>query len=101
MQENYGRMVNRRIGRLLAGEGENFVGHLGQPARHHRIVRQGRDLGEVPCQGFEFAFEILHHLGPLMTVTDDGVCRACDMVALIWINLPGPAAPLDSLPAAT
>jgi hypothetical protein len=36
-----------------------------------------------------------------MTVTDDGVCRACDMVALIWINLPGPAAPLDSLPAAT
>ena len=37
MHENSIRMVNRRIGRLPGGEGENFVGHLEQSARD-RIV---------------------------------------------------------------
>ena len=36
-----------------------------------------------------------------MKVTDGGVCRACDMVALIWINFAESGASLDSLPAAT
>jgi hypothetical protein len=36
-----------------------------------------------------------------MKVTDGGVCRACDVVALIWINPANRAALLDSHPAAT
>jgi hypothetical protein len=83
MPEKNGRMVNRRLGLVPAGEGENFISHLDQPSRHDRIVGASRQPSQVPCQGCKLAFDIFHCPGPHMKVTDSGVCNARDGVALI------------------
>jgi hypothetical protein len=80
MPEKYGRMVNRRIGRFPVGEAKDLVGHYGQPARDTAFMGRRREPREIPRQGLELAFGMLHRSGPHMKVTD----RMCGVPAICW-----------------
>ena len=85
MHENRIRMVNRRLGRLPVGEGENFVGHLEQSARD-RIVGRICEPSQVASQVRKVGSDIFHRSGTPNEVADSGVWATRDRSALIWIN---------------